>query len=87
MDVSSLVRKEDYNEKIKDITIRYFTTSEYNKFMNNILDTKIKNKKLVNISDISGILNNTDLSEKKGRIKSRARENSKASSISFTSFC
>ena len=32
--------------------------------MNNILDTKIKNKKLVNEFDISGFINNYDLNEK-----------------------
>ena len=30
---------------------KYFTTSDYNKFMSNILDAKITQEKLVNESD------------------------------------
>ena len=33
--------------------------------MNNILDSKIKNTKLVNKLDISRFINNTDLTEKR----------------------
>ena len=32
---------------------KYFTTSDYNKFTNNILDTKITQKKFVNESDLN----------------------------------
>ena len=39
--VSSLVKKADYDAKIKEIESRYFTTSDYNKFMNIILDAEI----------------------------------------------
>ena len=44
--VSNLVKKVDYVEKIKEIEGKYFTTSHYNKSTNNILGTKIKNKKI-----------------------------------------
>ena len=37
----------DYDDKIKQIESKYFTKSYHNKFTNNILDAKIKNKKLV----------------------------------------
>ena len=43
---------------------KYLTTSDYNKFKNEILDAKIKNKHLVNKSDASEITNNTDLDKK-----------------------
>ena len=56
---------------MSDIESKYFTTSDYNKFMNNILDAKIKNKKLVNKS-VSGFIDNSDL-KLQSRIKSRAR--------------
>ena len=47
---SDLVKKADYDAEIKDIKNKYFTTSDYNKFMNNILDEKIKADKLVHES-------------------------------------
>ena len=43
---------------------KYLTTSDYNKFKNEILDAKIKNKHLVNKSDASEITNNSDLDKK-----------------------
>ena len=36
--ISDLVKKADYDAKIKDIKNKYFTTSDYNKFANNILN-------------------------------------------------
>ena len=56
---------------------KYFTTSDYNKFTNKILDEKIK-KKLIDESDISEFLKNTSLdgmvkyNGKKSKIESRA---------------
>ena len=44
--VSGLVKK-DYDAKIWVIGKKYFTTSDYNKFTKEILDEKIKEKKLV----------------------------------------
>ena len=43
--VNDPVKKTDYEAKIKDIEGKYFTTTDYNKFTNDILDSKIKNKK------------------------------------------
>ena len=51
--VNNLVKKADYNAEIKDVKDKYFTTSEYNKFMNNILDAKIKTKKIANGSSLN----------------------------------
>ena len=50
--VSGLVKKTDYDAKIKDIERKYFSTTDYNKFTSDILDVKIKQKELVNKSDI-----------------------------------
>ena len=47
---SILVKKADYDAEIKDIKDQYFTTSNRNKFTNNILDEKITAKNLVNES-------------------------------------
>ena len=46
--IGNLVKKGDTDAEIKHITDNYFTTSDYNKFTNNILDVKITAKKLVN---------------------------------------
>ena len=45
--VSGLVKKANYDAEIKDFKNKYFNTSDYNKFTNNILDAKIIRKKLV----------------------------------------
>ena len=51
--------------KISAIEKKYFTTSDYNKFTNNILSGKItKQLNKCDKSDISGFVNNTDLNEK-----------------------
>ena len=47
-DVSGLVKKTVYDTKILDIEGKYCTTFDYNKFMSDILDGKIKQKELVN---------------------------------------
>ena len=48
---SSLVNKRNYGDKI-DTEGKYFTTSDYNKFMSDILDARIKTKLIdkINIS-------------------------------------
>ena len=65
---------------ISDLVKKQIIPSDYNKFMNETLDVKIKNKKLVNESDISEFIQKSDLNEKlkkkngnKKRIKSTAR--------------
>ena len=50
--VGDLVNKTNYDAKISDTEAKYFTTSDYNKFMNEMLDKKIKEKKLVDKSEI-----------------------------------
>ena len=53
-----------HDANAKDIEGKYFTTSDYNKFTNNIFNAKIKTKKLVNKSDISEFINNTGINKK-----------------------
>ena len=50
----------DYDDNIKDIEGKYFTTADYNKFTSDILDVKIKQKELVNKSDIDKKLINVN---------------------------
>ena len=56
--------KTDYDAKILEIEKNYFTNSDYNKFTNKIFDGNIKNKELVNKSDISKFINNSNLDKK-----------------------
>ena len=42
--LSSLVKKTDYDAKISDIQGKYFTTSDYNNFTGDIFDAKIKQR-------------------------------------------
>ena len=46
-DVSSLVKKIDYDAKVSEIESKYITTTGYNKFTKNIVDISIKVKNLV----------------------------------------
>ena len=63
-DVSGFVKKADYNTKISDFGKKYLTTFDYNKFAKEILDAKIKEKGLVDKSDISNLAKNSDLDAK-----------------------
>ena len=58
--VCGLVKKKktDYDAKMKDIDGKYITTVDYNKFTNGILHIKVKQKELVNKSDIDKKLRN-----------------------------
>ena len=51
--VSALAKKADYDAEIKEIRNKYFTTSDYNKFTNNILDENITGKELFNGSGMN----------------------------------
>ena len=51
--VSGLGKKTDYDAEIRDIKDKCFTTSDYEKFTNNILDVSITAKKLVNESGLN----------------------------------
>ena len=60
-DFSGLARKTDYGSKILEIERKYFTNCYSKKFTSDILHTKLKQKKLVNKSDISNLVKNSDL--------------------------
>ena len=70
--VSNLAKKRDSDAKISDIESKYFTTSDYNKFTRDILDAKIKEKRLVDKSDIAGFINNADLNNKAVTLATKA---------------
>ena len=44
--VSDLVKKTDYVAKISEIDEKYITTSDYNKFLKEIFDARIKQEEL-----------------------------------------
>ena len=51
-------------QKKSNIDSKYFTTSDYKKHTDEILNAKIKEKDIVNRSDISGFKDNFDLDKK-----------------------
>ena len=67
-DISNLVKKTDYDAKILDIKCKYFSTADYNKFTNK----KIKQKQLVNKSNIGVFINNSDLNKKVATLATKA---------------
>ena len=62
--LGSSQKKADYDRKILDIEKKYFTASDYNKFKNDMINVKIKQKELVNKYDIFKFVNNSDLDNK-----------------------
>ena len=91
--VSGLGKKTDYDAEIRDIKDKYFTTSDYEKFTNNMPDVSITAKKLVNESGLSEKKKKASATKEKikkisskGRIESTARYDSKTSNIRFKSF-
>ena len=49
---------------MSDIENKNFTKSDYNKFRQNILDVKVKEKELMDKSALPGYINNADLNKK-----------------------
>ena len=78
-EVSCLVKKANYNNEISEIEAKYFTTSNDRKFRSEILETKIKETRLVDKPSISNLLKKLYLNKKfttlatRSKIKSRAR--------------
>ena len=74
-----------------DIRSEYFTTVDWNRFINEKLDLEIT-KKLVDKSDIAGFANKLDLNRKKSNIsnkstiKSRTGKNDKIRGVRFKFF-
>ena len=61
-----------------NIEYKCFATSNYNTFTNYILDLRIKEEKLVNQSNISGFIYNSDLGKKDSNISNKSRAKSRA---------
>ena len=70
--VSDLVKKTNYDSKILEMDGKYITTSDYDKFKSDILDAEIKQKELVNISDISDLITNSNLYVKLATLATKA---------------
>ena len=74
-DVSNLVKKPkktDYDAKILDIESKFFTTADYNRFTNQTLNAKVKQKRLVDKCPIAGFINNADLDKKAATLATKA---------------
>ena len=67
LDVNKLVKKKQIMmQKYQKLSLILITiVIDYNKFSNKKVDLKIKQKGLVNKSDITGFINNADLDKKK----------------------
>ena len=57
-EVSDLFKKTGYNTKILDTETKSFTISDYNKFTSEILQTKIKEKRIVDKTSLSNLVKN-----------------------------
>ena len=79
--VRGLVKKTDYDAKISNIVGKYITTSNDNEFTSDILDVKIKQKELVNKSNISNLVKNSDLNTKLAKLATKAELKAKQDKI------
>ena len=71
-DASGLIKKTNFDAKISEIKKKYCTTFDYNKFTKKIFNEKIKENKLVDRSDISNLVKNSDLSIKLATLATKA---------------
>ena len=60
-------------KKRLDIESKYFTTADYNKFTNQTLDEKIKQKELFSKSDIADLVKKAGLDKKSSNISNKSR--------------
>ena len=70
--VTDLRKKTDDNAEIIDIEKKYFTTVDYNKFTSETFDANMKQKELVNSSDMSNIIKKSDLNIKLTTLATKA---------------
>ena len=61
----------EHPKELSGIVTKYFFTSYYNKFAGETVNVKIK-KWLVDKSDISGVINNSDLEKKIATLATKA---------------
>ena len=76
--VSDLVKETDCRAKILDIEFKYFTAADYNKFLSQTLNAKIKEEELVDKSAIAEFINNADSDNISSNISNESRIKSKA---------
>ena len=57
--------------QLSDVDAKYFTTSDYYTFTDEILNAKINQKELVNKSDISVFINKSELDKKIGTLATK----------------
>ena len=76
--VSDLVKETDCRAKILDIEFKYFTAADYNKFLSQTLNAKIKQEELVDKSAIAEFINNADSDNISSNISNESRIKSKA---------
>ena len=62
----------NYDAKISDMEGKYFTISDYNKSIYELLDAKINAKELVLKHDVSGFIDNSDLDRHIATIATKA---------------
>ena len=65
-------KKTDDDARISDIERKYFTTSDYNKFTREIIGAKIKEQGLVDKSNISNLVKNSNLNTKLAKLATKA---------------
>ena len=70
---SDLVKKMDHDTKRSGTVGKYITTSDYSKFTSDILDVKIKQKELVNNSDVSNHIKISELNTKLATLATKAK--------------
>ena len=62
-DVSGLVKKTVYDVTISEIERKYFVTADSDKLARSIFDIKVREKELVDKSNISILVKNSDLNK------------------------
>ena len=73
LNVCGLDKITDYNTTTSDIEANYFTTSGYNKFSSEILETKQKEKRLIDKSSNSNLVAISDSNTKLATLATKAR--------------
>ena len=71
-DLDCLVKKTIYDAKFSKIDRKYCTNYDYNKLTKKIFDAKINEKELVEKSDVSNLVKNTDLNTKPNTLVTKA---------------
>ena len=60
--------------KVSDVEIKYFATSDYNKFTHDTIDAKIKGKGFLDKCTIAAFRNSADMNKKVATLATKAEE-------------